>query len=92
MHCRQKKKREWNSWKGRTALETTLRLVASVHDGMPMMLDAPGAEQILDRGQGWSSLPGGYSFYMFPLGEGRGSTVPAWHHDCHASEAIFAGR
>ena len=54
-------KREWNTWKGRAALETTLRLVASVHDEMQMMLDAPGAEQILGRGQGWSSLPSGDS-------------------------------
>jgi hypothetical protein len=44
-----------------TALETTLRLVASVHDDMQMILDAPGAEQILGRGQGWSSLPSGDS-------------------------------
>jgi len=54
-------KREWNNWKGRTAPEATLRLVASVHDEMQMMLDAPSAEQILGRGQGWSSLPSGDS-------------------------------
>ena len=45
-------KREWNSWKGRAALETILHLVASVHNEMQMMFDAPGAEQIFGRGQG----------------------------------------
>jgi hypothetical protein len=84
-------KREWNTWKGRTALATTLRLVASVHDEMQMMLDAPSAEQILGRGQGWSSLPSGDSSKGSRL-EKVVARLPVWHHDCHASKAIFSGR
>ena len=49
-------RREWNNWKGRTASESTLRLVASVYDELQNMLDAVAPDQILARGQGWSSI------------------------------------
>ena len=52
-------KRQWNNWKGRSASESTLRLVASVHDELQTMLGASVEEQILSRGQGWSSISSG---------------------------------
>ena len=52
-------KRQWNNWKGRTASDSTLRLVASVHDELQTMLGASVEEQILSRGQGWSSVSSG---------------------------------
>ena len=52
-------KREWNNWKGRIASESTLSLVASVYDELENMLDAAPPDQILARGQGWSSIVSG---------------------------------
>ena len=52
-------KRQWNNWKGRAASDSTLRLVASVHDELQTMLGASVEEQILSRGQGWSSVSSG---------------------------------
>jgi len=52
-------RKEWNNWKGRTASESTLRLVASVYDELQNMLDAAAPDQILARGQGWSSIVSG---------------------------------
>ena len=50
-------RREWNNWKGRTASESTLRLVAYAE--LQDMLDAVAPDQILARGQGWSSIVSG---------------------------------
>ena len=52
-------RREWNNWKGRTASESSLRLVASVCNELQNMLGATAPDQILACGQGWSSIVSG---------------------------------
>ena len=52
-------RREWNNWKGRAASDSTLRLVAYVYAELQNMLDAAAPDQMLARGQGWSSIVSG---------------------------------
>ena len=49
----------WASWMGRAASATILRLAVFVYDELHTMLGAAAPDQILARGQGWSSIVSG---------------------------------
>ena len=74
--------------KVRTASESTLRLVASVYEELQNMLVAAAPDQILARGQVWSSIVSGDASKGLTFGKkSTGSIVSLWHHDCDASKA-----
>ena len=68
-------RREWNNWEGRTASESTLRFVASVYDELQNMLDAAAPDQILARGQDWSTIVSGDASKGSRFGQSSGSIV-----------------